>query len=137
MVAEWLLTRISQKSTLSEGGFLKLYEPLVSSIWHSGGLHRGKNRIARQAQAFQSALRSLDDLGSQSVREVFDLKRSVVPVWSATTPNDITEPRSVANGELPAASIRGATPFSGGRSSAPLRLPSGGSEFKAYQVYEH
>jgi hypothetical protein len=36
MVAEWLLTRISQKSTSSEGGFLKLYEPLVSGIWHSG-----------------------------------------------------------------------------------------------------
>jgi hypothetical protein len=51
--------------------------------------------------------------------------------------NDITESRSVADGELPAASIRGGTPFSGGRSSAPLRLPSGGSEFKAYQVYEH
>jgi HKD family nuclease len=89
--AQALLARISRTSSLSESDFLKLYEPLVSGTWHSGGLQRGKNLIAQHALAFQTALRSLDKLGPQSVERVFNSLRDQFLVVKGAGVNVMTE----------------------------------------------
>jgi HKD family nuclease len=71
--AQGLLARISDGPPLSKSSFLKLYEPLVAGVWKSGGLQRGKNVVARHAQAFQKALQSLGSIESLSVERAFDV----------------------------------------------------------------
>lgn len=39
--------------------FMTYYEPLVKSGWHSGGLERGKNKVATNGPVFQDGLRDL------------------------------------------------------------------------------
>ncbi len=69
--AEKLLIQIRDEPSLSEDRFKELYEPLVSGLWHSGGLHRGKNIIAGNATAFQTALRSVGDIRHLDVEPAF------------------------------------------------------------------
>ena len=53
--------------------FLELYEPLVQGhhLWHSGGLHRGKNKIAQNAEKFQSGLEAVKKLQNPSSKEAY------------------------------------------------------------------
>lgn len=86
-----VLTQISVGPPLSEKGFLRLYEPLVADLWHSGGLQRGKSLVAKHAHAFQDALRSLDDIESLSLEKAFDLLHGKMQNVKGAGINVITE----------------------------------------------
>ena len=86
-----VLTRISSSAPLSESGFLKLYEPLVAGLWHSGGLQRGKNAVAKHAHAFQDALQSLGAIDSLSVDNAFEILHQKMQGVSGAGINVITE----------------------------------------------
>jgi HKD family nuclease len=65
------LRDIEKSVNLTASNFLKLYEPLAAGLWHSGGLHRGKNQIAEDAQGFQQALVALRALKSPGIDQAF------------------------------------------------------------------
>ena len=89
--AREVVTLISNSPPLSERHFLKLYEELVSGLWHSGGLQRGKNRVAKHAHAFQDAIQSLGALESLSVEDAFDILHRKMLGVSGAGINVITE----------------------------------------------
>jgi HKD family nuclease len=67
-----MLRNIANSTRLTKGRFLELYEPLVSGLWHSGGLHRSKNRIAENAQGFQAAVAALETINSPRIDQAFN-----------------------------------------------------------------
>ncbi|HEY9141892.1 MAG TPA: hypothetical protein VIN93_13430 [Bryobacteraceae bacterium] len=89
--ARELLARISTSPPLSEKSFLKLYEPLVAGLWHSGGLQRGKNVVAKHAHAFQDALQSLSAVESLGVEKAFDVLHQRMRDVNRAGVNVITE----------------------------------------------
>lgn len=66
------LWAILQGGSLTRKQFLAFYEPLVTGLWHSGGLQRGKNRVADHVQGFQEALSTLTSIGKSRIGEAFD-----------------------------------------------------------------
>jgi HKD family nuclease len=67
------LDEISRSAGLTRKRFLELYEPLVSELWHSGGLHRGKNWIADHARDFQKAVSALAAIKSPRIDQAFEI----------------------------------------------------------------
>ncbi|WP_051243242.1 phospholipase D-like domain-containing protein [Azohydromonas australica] len=53
------LARIRNLTGINARRFLEHYEQLTSGLWHSGGLHRGKNIVATKSRVFQMALQDL------------------------------------------------------------------------------
>jgi HKD family nuclease len=86
-----VLAQISSKAVISKNSFLKLYEPLVTDLWHSGGLHRGKNLVAEHASIFQDALRSLANIKSLSVEQAFDVLHQEILKINGAGINIMTE----------------------------------------------
>jgi HKD family nuclease len=69
------LESIAAAQTLNKSQFLALYEPLVvEHLWHSGGLHRHREKVASKAKLFQEALlmieQVLDNMPEKFVPEV-------------------------------------------------------------------
>lgn len=58
------LDGISATKRLTKDKFLNLYEPLVVAehLWHSGGLHRHRDKVADRAKVFQEALRMIQQV---------------------------------------------------------------------------
>lgn len=55
------LESIAAAPTLNKAQFLKLYDELVvEHLWHSGGLHRHRAKVATKAKLFQEALRIIE-----------------------------------------------------------------------------
>jgi HKD family nuclease len=65
------MNRIIEKTNINENSFIELYEPLVSGLWHSGGLQRGKNIIAEHAEEFQLGLNAITRLVNPSVNQAY------------------------------------------------------------------
>ncbi len=63
---------LSRRPDLTRGQFLKAYEELISQ-WHSSGLARGKNIVAKRSNRFQAALRALVAEPSDNPAVLFDL----------------------------------------------------------------
>lgn len=63
---------LSRRPDLARGQFLKAYEELISQ-WHSSGLARGKNIVAKRSNRFQAALRALVAEPSDNPAVLFDL----------------------------------------------------------------
>jgi len=55
------LDGIATTKKLTKRHFLDLYEPLVKNehLWHSGGLHRHRDKVADKAKVFQEALQMI------------------------------------------------------------------------------
>lgn len=57
------LKSIATAQTLNKSQFLALYEPLVvEHLWHSGGLHRHRAKVASKAKLFQEALLMIEQV---------------------------------------------------------------------------
>jgi HKD family nuclease len=89
--ARKLLAQISSGPPLSTRAFLRLYQPLVAGLWHSGGLQRGKNVVAKHAHAFQRALQSIGDIESLSVEKAFAVLHHKMHAVDGAGINVITE----------------------------------------------
>ena len=63
---------IATTTKMDSKTFLERYEQLLDTF-HSGGLHRGKNIIARNADRFQTALGGILELDHPSAGEAFQL----------------------------------------------------------------
>lgn len=89
--AHRVLMQLAQPGDLPENRFLELYEKLVSGLWKSGGLHRGKTMIAQNAGRFQGALRMLNSNKSNNPNVLFGrLRQAMIKVPGAGI-NVITE----------------------------------------------
>lgn len=64
------LIKIANHQNLNAENFIELYEPLISGLWHSGGLHRAKNIIATNHKEFQQAL--MDLLSNKKISDPHD-----------------------------------------------------------------
>jgi hypothetical protein len=75
---------------LSRTEFLRLYDRLAGGLWHSGGLHRSKTRIANYPDVFQQIVRvAARDTGG--IAEVFERLRELADQASGIGPNVLTE----------------------------------------------
>jgi HKD family nuclease len=69
-----ILARIAHMRNPTPSQFLQVYETLLfGSVWHSGGLQRGKTIIAKQPTVFRDALIALARSKSKDPRVVYDL----------------------------------------------------------------
>jgi HKD family nuclease len=86
-----VLQRIADANGLTERRFSDYYEQLVSGLWHSGGLHRGKTKIAPYFEDFQSALRSMASFKSMNASQAFRTLHTALAPVERTGTNVITE----------------------------------------------
>lgn len=86
-----ILRRIADLKTPSPTDFLIIYEELLSEVWHSGGLHRGKRVIASEPIVFRDALKALNRSGSGDPRVLYDLILKYMDRVSRAGVNVITE----------------------------------------------
>lgn len=57
------LDSIAAAKTINKSQFLTLYEPLVvDHLWHSGGLHRHREKVANKAKIFQETLLMIEQV---------------------------------------------------------------------------
>ena len=73
--------------------FIALYEPLVQEphLWHSGGLFRGKNIIAKNAEMFQLGLKTVKELQSPSPSQAYSALHKIFNQIPNAGVNVITE----------------------------------------------
>ena len=90
-LAKLQLNLILNCKNITPKKFLVLYEPLVSGIWRSSGLQRGKNIISKHAQGFQKGLKSLANLGNLSVEDAYQNLHSQFSKVKGAGPNVMTE----------------------------------------------
>jgi HKD family nuclease len=86
-----VLRQIAEDGSLTERRFSDYYEQLVSGLWHSGGLHRGKTKIAPYYEHFQRALRGMESFRSMNASEAFRTLHTALAGVERTGTNVITE----------------------------------------------
>ena len=80
-----ILERMTTLVTPTPEGFLAVYQELLESVWHSGGLHRAKTTIAKKADTFLDALRASTSLWCKTIGLESDGGvRSCVPTGTST-----------------------------------------------------
>ncbi|MFG1349278.1 phospholipase D-like domain-containing protein [Xanthobacter autotrophicus] len=89
--ARGVLSKIADARPLTSNSFLKLYSPLVSGLWHSGGLHRGKTRIAETPEVFQQIVKIAQVSDGKPIAETLDQLRVLADQASGIGPNVLTE----------------------------------------------
>jgi hypothetical protein len=89
--AKAVLNRLASDANNTERRFLASYELLASGLWHSGGLHRGKTRIAPYFAEFQQALQSIRTIDRMSVPQAYRTLYSKLESVERTGTNVITE----------------------------------------------
>ena len=89
--AKTVLTELTRSTTLSRKKFLEIYGELCSGMWHSGGLHRGKNRIAGSAEEFREGIRIALANKPERIELIFDKLRSSFASVIGAGVNVITE----------------------------------------------
>lgn len=63
LAARTKLETIAAAKTINKSQFLTLYEPLVvDHLWHSGGLHRHREKVSSKAKLFQETLLMIEQV---------------------------------------------------------------------------
>lgn len=89
--ARAILAKVKKEPRLSRTAFLRLYDELASGVWHSGGLHRSKTRIANHPGVFQQIVRAAAERHTGQIVEVFEHLRELADQASGIGPNVLTE----------------------------------------------
>lgn len=89
--AKDILSLIANSPRLTGTAFLKFYNRLVSGLWHSGGLHRGKTRIAKTPEIFRKIVKVAQGSDGKPIAETFDQLRMLADQASGIGPNVLTE----------------------------------------------
>jgi hypothetical protein len=89
--ARAILAKIEKTPHFSRNAFLSVYDQLAGRVWHSGGLHRSKTRIAKHPGVFQEIVRAAADQHAGEIAEVFEHLRELANHGSGIGPNVLTE----------------------------------------------
>ncbi|MDP2356886.1 MAG: phospholipase D family protein [Beijerinckiaceae bacterium] len=91
LTARGVLSKIADARRLTGDSFLKFYNRLVSGLWHSGGLHRGKTRIAETPEIFRQIVKVAQASDGKPIAETFDQLCTLANQASGIGPNVLTE----------------------------------------------
>jgi HKD family nuclease len=89
--AKKIAAQIEKLPSLSPQKFLSFYGELAGNLWHSGGLQRGKTRIAKNSSLFQAIVRQASTYTQHSVANIYDKLRSLATNVGGIGPNLLTE----------------------------------------------
>jgi len=89
--AKTVLGQISRAPRLSSNAFLRFYEQLADGLWHSGGLHRSKTKIASTPRIFQQIVQVGALRHTGTISKVFEEMRELADNASGVGPNVLTE----------------------------------------------
>lgn len=91
LAARAVLAQIAAAPRLTRRSFLNFYNQLLGGLWHSGGLHRGKTRIAEAPEIFRRIVKLAERSDRPSIASTFDQLCDLADQSSGIGPNALTE----------------------------------------------